>query len=276
MTRRKDSKTRCVRVRLKRQSRACKKWLAAKWDAVWTLGSTAQVDRMKNWLPVNSPPSEAVMKVYEEIYRVQIQFRENLPVRLQIPLAIALSLLTAQGFLFFAAGLVKVTIASTAFCLSLLGAFALVFFAGVVFFRISSGHLYQYLPTPREMEDFRARIEVHYRGNPAYAKSTQTITDLSNQWAEKDIFRHYVVCTSVNAALNAIRSKAVFAVHRVLLVAIVLTIVAFIAFVLGDLKDQPIHRAQVELVEKVGPNRPVVIFQGIRSADVNVISEHSR
>ena len=212
-------------------------WWAPLWNYVWNAGSTDHVDRIEDWDPIERRPSPEMLALYERLYSAENQARENFSVRLQIPLAIAVSLLTAQGFLFFTSDPAASKMYG-AFIVVLAMAFIAVFFAGIVFFRISSGHRYQYLPTPHELETFRAECEMHYMDEPGAGRYL-------DQWIESamggEILRHYVVCASVNATLNSERSQAVYGVHRVLLLSIFLTVSAFLLFALGDLKEKPLR-----------------------------------
>lgn len=237
-------------------------WVALLWRYIWSRGSTNHVETKPQLIVPTLEPSPEMTRLYETLYAQENQAREAISTRLQIPLAIAVSLLTAQGYLFFAAAPPELNFSSATFVTSLLVGFGLAFLAGIVFFRISSGHRYKYVPTPAALELYRAESELHFKDEPGGGRY---LAHWVNVTMNAEVFRHYVECTTVNGTLNAERSEAIFSVHRLLLVSIFFTLAAFVAFVLGDLKDKPIHRAQIQLVEQVGPNLPVRVVEGLRA-----------
>lgn len=134
-------------------------------------------------------------------------------------------------------------------------------FAGLVFFRISTGHDYEYLPTPADWEVFRQECQKAFQDAP---DSEKYMADWIALTMKKEILKNFAHCTSVNAVINTERSSANLTVNRALMVAVSASLLAVVVFTLADLKESPIYRAQMQMVPYHLLPKNVELANGLR------------
>lgn len=185
-------------------------------------------------------------ELFEKLYFHEIQSRENLSQRLQIPLAVLVALAGILGQMlqnmersqpgsWFAAFWTAVAIASALLAIS-------VFWFG----RAQWGHRYKYLPTPEELEDYRNQCVDLYKEYPNKKRLVDDAIDAA-------IYERYVECTPRNSNVNAQKSEDIAWLNRVLAGGAVFKFLSFLCFHFGEL-DKKYHEVKVvEPIEMKGP-----------------------
>ena len=185
---------------------------------------------------------EELFKLYEKQYYHEIEVRDKLNSRLQIPLAVLVAILGFLGFMlqnrssdamglgvlifwmFFAVSAVSITLA-------------------IIFFRKSwFGHTDKLLPTAAETEKYREQLIAHYA---EYDEKDKLVEDA----LKKYLSDYYIKFSSVNTVNNDSRSYNLYKTTVALTVATVSTFFAFVPYHLLDLdKGNHPKPLQVEIV----------------------------
>jgi hypothetical protein len=189
---------------------------------------------------------EELSKLYERFYFHEIEAREKLNARLQLPLAIIIAQLgvvvyivrTVRSFepSFFYLGLV----------ISLIATMIALGFAVYYFVRSWFNYTYRFLPTARDIDDYTEQLEEYYKGLKDKDKSIQD--DLS-------IFLNnaYIESSSHNTLNNDRRSAFLYKNTLSLIFSFVFSLLTMIFFFFGNLD------AQKNAVQRVLVTAPIEI-----------------
>lgn len=176
---------------------------------------------------------------YEKLYFHEIEAREQMTTRLQIPLALLISIVGALGFMVqnlergqtgaWAHVFFGLFLASTAFLTA----------SGYHCIRSAWGHDYSMLPVASDWDDYHEQCVGTYA---VYPNSRQLV------WTaiQTGIHAKYVECASVNARINELRSYHYHMTIKYLIVAVVLGFFAFVSFYFGNL-DKSSHNKATEV-----------------------------
>jgi len=186
--------------------------------------------------------SEDLFKLYEKQYYHEIEVRDKLNARLQIPLAVLVATIGFLGFMLqnkspdvsgFGVALFWV-----AYGVSLVG---VVF--SVVFFRKSwFGHTDKLLPTAIETENYRQQLIDLYE--PYESKD-----ELVEEGLKKYLFNYYVEFSSQNTINNDSRSYNLYKMTVSLTTSAIFAFIAFVPYHFNGLdKDNHSKPIKVEIV----------------------------
>jgi hypothetical protein len=186
--------------------------------------------------------------LYEKLYFHEIEARESINQRLQIPLAVLVVLPGILGQMlqtmergqpghWFHAFWFAVTIAAC--CL----AASFFFFA-----RSQWGHRYKYLPTAEELEDYKEECVVVYAEYPERDQ-------LVDHALRALIHERTVECSTRNSIVNARKSEDIALLNRSLVLGGAATFISFFCFYFGEL-DKKYH--EIKIVEPIELKGPVV------------------
>lgn len=175
------------------------------------------------------------------MYFHEIQTRENLGQRLQIPLAVLIAVAGLMGQLLQNMERGQTGSWVVAFWVAVSGC-AVMLGAGFFFFvRSGWGHTYQYLPSAGEMEKYRKECTEHYA-------DYQFCDEYVEAAMRTAIDKWLVDCATANAAINDHKSYNILWLNRVLATAAVFSFLTFVFFYFGEL-DKKYH--EVKIVESV-------------------------
>lgn len=174
---------------------------------------------------------------YKELYFHEIDVRENLNSRIQVPLAIVVSLIGALAFMFLKieGQISGITMKIFLVALVLTGATL----ASSIYFLVCSwiGHEYSFLPTARDTEEYRKTLIDTYKN---YEKSDE----LTQGYLDEYVCEYYINSSTKNTNCNDKRSLYLHKANRNLVIAISLTALTFMLFYLGNFDktriDKPI------------------------------------
>lgn len=193
--------------------------------------------------------SDKVFELYEKLYFHEIEAREKIAARLQIPLAILLSIISVYALFF--RGLYLDFKSWSSFDLF----FAIFMFVSVILFCLSSyffirafyGHTYEFLPLAKDSEKYRQDLVETY-------KSYGNCDQLVKHYFKEYIFTYYSDCASKNASINDKRSERLHKCNTFIILNSIPLVLAFIFFTFATLE-----RNGVEKQYKVKIDNPVVI-----------------
>jgi len=169
-----------------------------------------------------------LFELYEKLYFHEVESRDKISARLQIPLAITLTIL----------GVIANIVKGLSFNLSSLWCylFWILFGLGVVLFifavtkfiRSFYGHSYQFLPTACDTEEYRLKLIDTYKD---YENGEQ----LSRKYFNEYLYKYYNECSSKNTKINDCRSEALHKCNTYLILCALPLAVAFLTFTFGGI-----------------------------------------
>jgi len=169
-----------------------------------------------------------LFRLYEKLYFHEIDMRENLSARLQIPLAILVVLI---GFLAYMLRNISPTPINAIFVVFLLFyCLCIVFTVLGILFLVRSwlGYEYTFLPSAKDTEDYRASLIETY-------KSYENSDELVQKYMMEYLYRYFIECSSTNTVNNDNRSMNLHYARISIICSLVLAFIAFIPFRFGGI-----------------------------------------
>lgn len=180
---------------------------------------------------------------YEKLYFLEIEARDKIHARLQLPLTLLLAIAGVVVFLFqnyqpgqwnsqrvtfvffFCAGAVLLTIAVVSFVKALWN------------------HDYYFLPAPNKTAEYKTLLEATYEG---YEDQTQLVSNA----IDKYLTDYYIEYTTFNTQVNDRRSAYLHICNGAIIGTAVLFICAYLAFYFGDLDKSKMRSPTEVLINK--------------------------
>ena len=179
---------------------------------------------------------------YEKLYFHHLEAREQMTTRLQIPLALIVSVIGMLGFM--AQNLDREQFGGWLFGFGI--AFGLstffIFLSGGYCIGSAWGHVYKVTSHATEWRDYHDSCLSTYG-----AYSQRQRAELSDAALKKAVFDKYIECASVNAGINEIRSYRYHLTILFFCIAVAFGFVAFCCFFFGNL-DKASHTKPTEIV----------------------------
>jgi hypothetical protein len=171
-----------------------------------------------------------LLELYEKLYFHEIESREQLNSRLQMPLTLIIALAGVLAYLFQGFDRVLTGIASYGFSILLTFAVLALLLGCYHFVRAAWGQTYLFLPYARATEDYSAELKSKYTEYDAkYGTKTAQL------FFDEYLQRYFIDAATANAQINDVRSIHLHKTSRALIVTAVLAVLSFASFVLGDL-----------------------------------------
>lgn len=214
------------------------------------------------------------MNYYEKLYFFEMEAREKLVTRAQIPIALIISTLTAIAYLSSNTNTDQITRPLVLFylfitattCLSLIS----IFFTK----KLLSGHTYLFLPSALTLEKFRKDCIAKFSSVPDSEKWLESWTNIS---FKQELCERLIECANHNFYINKERFRLFWRAIGFTTISAALLFISFAIFFLGNLKTNPIHN--VKIIEKTISNhneQPVQLF-GLRGIENTLMEEfHER
>ena len=190
---------------------------------------------------------EDFYRLYEAQYHREIERRDKLDTRLQLPLAIMAALVGFLSYMLQNKNPAINSISSVIFWLLFISSAVATGFA-FSFFRLSwFGHTDKLLPTAKAIEDYKKELLDYYKDN-----------ENSNEKVSEDLretlFNYYVEFSSVNAINNDTRSYNIYRTTVSLTIAVILAFFAYVPYYLANLDkslDKSPQKVEVTNVVKI-------------------------
>jgi len=193
--------------------------------------------------------------LYEKLYFHEIEMREKLSGRLQLPLAILVSVIGVLAFMlrnFSNSGETALLVVFMIFYgMSFIG-----ILLGITnFIRSWYGYEYSFLPSAKETEDYRQLLIETY-------ESYQGSDDLVEKHFTDYLMRYYVECSSVNTNNNDQRSIFLHLTNKYIVLGATFAFISFIPFYFGNF-DKNLK----ESVQSVKISEPIEIKGAIMTKE---------
>lgn len=209
---------------------------------------------------------EDLFNLYEKLYFHELETREKILNRLQIPLAIIVSFVSFYGYVAkgidLSSGLWDVIL--YIFLLASLILFALSLYN---FIRAFFNHTYELIPTAVETEGYRNQLIEHYNGYPT---SGQLVDDAFDNY----LYKYYAECATANTKINDKRSSFIHNCNKWLAFNLPFLFLVFLIFSFSGVdKNSKKKEYSVKIlnpIELESVNSPIETRSIIENAELNV------
>ncbi len=182
---------------------------------------------------------------YEKLYFQEVEARDKLHARLQLPLTLMLALIGAVVFLFqnFDHQVSSWTAQRVAFLFFLISGSTILAFALFCFVKALYNNEYYFLPDSKKTAEYKVLLENTYREFEDHEKLVSDALD-------KYITDYYIEYAAFNTRINDRRSAYIHQCSGAIIGAAVLFFAAYLAFYFGDLDKSRIKPATEVFVTK--------------------------
>lgn len=188
---------------------------------------------------------DELLEFYEKHYFHEVDMREKLLARVQISLAMFVSLCSLLSYMLsniktfdWASIECRVFAGSMVFCLIFL-VMAFVFFLKSFF-----NYTYQFLPTAKTTEEYRQKLIETYQ-------PYEERDDLVKKYFKQYLFNLYIQCTTVNSENNELRSANFHNTTKVLIPAFLFALVALMFFYFGKINREESKEMKVKVTSPI-------------------------
>lgn len=183
--------------------------------------------------------------LYEKLYFHEIDAREHLSARVQVPLAITVSLIGVLAFMLM--NFDKQMCGVIAFLFLFFLVLSTASLITSVFFLIRSwyGHTYSFFPSAADTEAYQKTLKETYKG---YKDGDTIAQGHLNDY----LYNYFVECSTINTHCNDKRSLFLHKANGALILTVFLAAVSFMFFYLGGLdKRQHAEPTKISIVQPV-------------------------
>jgi|GEM_PF-1103021 len=214
-----------------------------------------------------------LFNLYEKLYFHELESREKILNRLQIPLAIIVSFVSFYGYI--AKGIDFSTepwnILIYVLIFVSISLFAITIYN---FIRAFFNHTYELIPTAIETEGYRLELIDLYKGYPT---SAQLVEDAFDAY----LYRYYSECSTVNTKINDERASFVYNCNKYLVSNLPFLFLIFLVFSFcGIDKNSREKEYKVEIVKPVelnGIKNPIKTHSEFENGEITVnLSESAK
>jgi len=168
-------------------------------------------------------------ELYEKLYFHELEQREKIVSRLQLPLAVIIALVGFLGFLLTSVENLSKTLASSLFWIMYILAAILLGLAIYKFIRALWGNTYKCLPTAKESDDYLNLLKQTY-------KEYEDGQEISEMHFENYVTTYFRDCSSENTQVNDIRFLRIHESISYIIMTLLASSVAFGSFYFGNLE----------------------------------------
>jgi hypothetical protein len=188
-------------------------------------------------------------KFYEKLYFQEVEARERIHARLQLPLTLMLAIIGAIAFLLqnfdYQAGrwtALRVVFLFLLACGSITLILAMKWFVDALY-----NNEYYFLPDSSKTADYKDLLEETYKD---YPQSSRLVADAMDKY----LTDYYIEYAAFNTAVNDRRSAFIHRCTGAIIASAVLFIASFLAFYFGDL-----DRSRIKAATEVYLSKPVEV-----------------
>jgi hypothetical protein len=171
---------------------------------------------------------EELFKLYEKLYFHEIDMREKLSARLQMPMTLIVTLCGVQAFLLQNYKYHTLSVSVYLFWILIAVSFVLLLLTVYYFVRSWWDHTYSFLPSAQDNEDYRQSLIELYT---TYIDGKQLVAEYFIDYLQT----YYIRCSTENTACNDLRSVYLHRTNGMLIGTAICTVFTFLVFSLGGL-----------------------------------------
>ncbi|ERP90556.1 hypothetical protein Q666_13270 [Marinobacter sp. ES-1] len=200
-------------------------------------------------------------ELYEKLYFHEVEAREKLAARLQIPLALILSIISVYSVMIKGTDFLKSNFWNLLYLL-FLGLSMLTFLATLSYFvRGFYGHTYEMIPSASDSEDYHKKLIDTYQNYGDYE-------NLVRDAFRKYLFEYYASCSSNNTKVNDARSTYLHKCNTYLIITAIPLAVSFLIFSMAGINK---NSDEKEYMVKIAS--PISLEYTGNIPDVDKVSE---
>jgi len=136
-----------------------------------------------------------LFEFYEKAYFHEIDYRDKITSRLQLPLAIYISFLSLIGFMIRNINFSCGTVYLVSFIIIFIVSSVLITIGLIYFVKAFYGHTYEFIPTAGETEAYKQELDSTY-------KEFENGPELSSSYLKDYLYKYYYECSSNNSEVN--------------------------------------------------------------------------
>lgn len=174
-------------------------------------------------------------ELYEKLYFHEVEAREKISARLQIPLALLLSITSVYAILIKGISLDNTGLWNAIFGLFFIVSAVLFVKSVSCFVRSFYGHTYEFIPSALTTENYRKELIDTYS---KYDECDELVEKYFNEY----IFSYYNECSSANTLVNDKRSEYLHKCNTYLILTALPLAVAFLIFTLSGIDKNSIEK----------------------------------
>jgi hypothetical protein len=165
------------------------------------------------------------------MYFYELDAREKITSRLQLPLAILLAAISFFGVVIKGLNAITLVNDNTTFIVFLAFSFIVIVVAAGFFVRALWGHTYEFIPTPVETEKYKEQLIATY-------KEFDDCDNLVEKYLKEYLYRYYSECATKNTHVNDIRSEALHKCISCLVLAAIPLLTTYVLFNFYNLNEK--------------------------------------
>lgn len=187
---------------------------------------------------------DELFKLYEKLYFHEIESREKITSRLQLPLAIFISIFSILWLMVRSIDFgLSQTVLITYFGFLLFSIIPVLI--GVYYFiKAFYGHEYEYIPTADETEKYNQTLITTYR-------EFEKTEELAQGYLYDYLYKYYAKCSSKNSKVNDKRSEYIHKSNSFIIVAILPLLITFLIFTLASVDKN--NKGKTQKISIVNP-----------------------
>ncbi len=203
-----------------------------------------------------------IFELYEKLYFHEVEAREKISSRLQIPLAILLSIISVYAHIIKGISLNNHCLWNVVFGLTFLISIILFVTSMSYFIRSFYGHTYEFIPSAIETENYRQKLIETY-------KEYEDGESIAEKYFDEYIYKYYNECSSLNTKVNDKRSEFLHKCNTYLILSALPLVAAFLIFTLSGIDKNTVDKEyKIKITNPLEINKdayPIQINGEIRS-----------
>lgn len=175
--------------------------------------------------------AQKLFDLHQKMYFHELEAREKITSRLQLPLAILLASLSFFGVVIKGFDIASFANKNYLFLIFLALSFCSIATAAGFFIRALWGHTYEFIPTPNETEEYKKKLISTY-------EEFDDCDDLVARYLKEYLYDYYADCASQNTHVNDVRSEALHKCNSCLVLAATPLLATYILFNIYNLGEK--------------------------------------
>jgi len=219
--------------------------------------------------------NEKLFELYEKLYFHEVESRESITNRLQMPLALLLSIVSIYAFMLQSLVLTAKNCWAVVFLFLALCSIALFIKSLWHFIKAYYGSEYELLPSAKETENYRQVLlkqYADYDGTDGY----ESCEVLTSRYFDEYLFQRYIRASSSNGAVNDLRSYHIHTCNSHIVLNIIPLLMMFIVFSYSGINKNDYEKEySVKIVNPVTLETPKVVIESSNLLPINKEKEMS-
>jgi len=182
-----------------------------------------------------------LFKLYEKLYFHEIENRDKITSRSQLPLAIFATLISFLGLMLKGVDFNCAPMMLTIFWVLLVISSISVISGVIYFIKSFYGHSYEFIPTASATEQYKNDLSTTY-------EEYENGTTLAKNYLQAYLYRYYHECSSKNSIVNDYRSKCLHRSNTLIIISLLPILLTFLIFNFGNVDSNRNEKIQKVII----------------------------